>query len=396
MNNHKTLILTLRPLHKAPRVLRQIEAIRERTTITTVGTSAPEINGVRFIDYNRHFALGKARKRFLKYKRSIYKRIGKRFDTINTLTLDDTEFNTRLNNLISKIKPTVIVIHEPEWLPCASFTGKNYTVVFNAHEYFPLQRETIEWQLRFGKRYYDLYKKHLADVDLMINVSPGIQKKCLEEFNKQSILIPNAPYYNDCMKACDTKQDVIRIVHHGNAAPNREIEIMIEAVGSLHDSYISGVIPIEFKLDLYLSGNDDYMSKLISISDQYDNIRILNHVPYYKIIETVNKYDIGLFLLPENSFNHKCSLPNKLYEYLHARIGIIVTPLPEMKKFVEKYDTGIVTNGFDAKTCAETIKTLDLEKIIEFKLNAGMTAKKECADLYQQKLFEFMFGFTSF
>ena len=391
MKNHKTLILTRRPLHKAPRVLRPIEVIRDRTTITALGTSDPEINGVRYIDYNQHFALGKARRRLLKYKRSIYKRIGKRFDQINTLQLDDNRFNIKLKTLISQIKPTVIIIHEPEWLPCASFAGKNYTVVFNAHEYFPLQRETNEWQLRFGNKYYNLYKKHLGDVDLMINVSPGIQKKCLDEFNKQSIVIPNAPFYNDRMEACDTEQDTIRIVHHGNAAPNREIEIMIEAVGSLHDLYISRVIQIEFKLDLYLNGNDDYMSKLISLSDQYDNIRILPHVNYKDIIKTINTYDIGLFLLPDNSFNHRHALPNKLFEYIQARIGIIITPLPEMKQFVEKYGTGMVTNGFGAKTCAAMIQTLTTEQIAEFKIKAGDAAKHECADVYQQKLYEFMF-----
>lgn len=391
MKNHKTLILTIRPLHKAPRVLRQIETIKNKTTITAIGTTDPKIQGVEFIEYKKLFSLGKVRRRLLKLKKSLYKRIPIRTEPVNTISLDTKTFLKRLKCLISEVRPSVVIIHEPEWLPCASFEDRNYTVIFNAHEYFPLQRETDEWQQRFGRKYHDLYDKHLKDIDLLINVSPGIQKKCLDIFNKQSILIPNAPFYDGSMQPRLTEHGIIRIVHHGNGAPNREIETMIEAVGLLHKWYKNAEIRIEFKLDLYLSGNDDYMRKLISIKDQYENIRILPHVDYEDIVKTINAYDIGLFLLPDNSFNHRYALPNKLFEFLQARIGIIITPLPGMMNFVEKHGVGMVTNGFDAKTCADAIKTLNLEKINEFKLKSDIAAKQECADIYQQELCEFIF-----
>jgi glycosyltransferase involved in cell wall biosynthesis len=392
MNKHKTLILTIRPLHKAPRVLRQIETIKAKTTITAIGTTDPKIQGVEFIDYSKVFALGKIKRRLLKLKRSLYKRIGITTEPVNTISLDAKTFQKRLKCLINEINPTVVIIHEPNWLPCASFKDRNYTVIFNAHEYFPLQRETDEWQLRFGRGYYELYKNHLGDVDLLINVSSGIQQKCLDEFGKDSILIPNAPFYDNTLLASVTTPDVIKLVHHGNAAPNREIEIMIKAVGSLLNLYETGVIDIEYKLDLYLNGNEQYMSKLIFLANLYDNVRIMPHVDYEDIIKTINTYDIGIFLLPDNSFNHHHALPNKLFEYMQARIGIIITPLPDMMYFVKKYSTGIITDGFDAKACADTIKTLNPKKINEFKVNAGISAKQECADIHQQKIYNYMFS----
>lgn len=394
MDNHKTLILTIRPLHKAPRVLRQIETIKSKTTITAIGTTDPKIQGVKFIDYYKIFALGKIKRRLLKFKRSLYKRIPIHTEPVNAISLDTKTFHKRLKCLISEINPTVVIIHEPNWLPCASFEDRNYSVIFNAHEYFPLQRETDEWQLRFGREYHKLYYEHIRNVDLLINVSPGIQQKCLDEFNKDSILISNAPFYDDTSLPSVNEPGVVRIVHHGNAAPNREIEIMIKAVGSLHDLYENSVIGIEFKLDLYLHGNDQYMSKLIFIADLYENVRILPHVDYEDIVKTMNTYDIGIFLLPDNSFNHRHALPNKLFEYMQARIGIIITPLPGMVDLVEKHGIGIVTDGFDAKTCAEAIKTLNLEKINEFKLKSGIAAKQECADIYQRRLYDFMFEST--
>ena len=121
MDNHKTLILTIRPLHKAPRVLRQIETIKSKTTITAIGTTDPKIQGVKFIDYYRIFALGKIKRRLLKFKRSLYKRIPIHTEPVNAISLDTKTFHKRQEDNRDTISYIYIYIyqriHRYSWKP---------------------------------------------------------------------------------------------------------------------------------------------------------------------------------------------------------------------------------------------------------------------------------------
>lgn len=66
-------------------------------------------------------------------------------------------------------------------------------VIYNAHEYHPLEfEEKPNWVNTHGRYYYALYQKYIHQVDLFINVCNGIANKCKEEFNIESLVIPNA------------------------------------------------------------------------------------------------------------------------------------------------------------------------------------------------------------
>ena len=45
---------------------------------------------------------------------------------------------------------------------------------------------------------------------------------------------------------------------------------------------------------------------------------------------------------PPINFNNKLALPNKLFDYVQARLGVLIGPSPEMVHYVEEYDLGEV------------------------------------------------------
>ena len=92
--------------------------------------------------------------------------------------------------------------------------------------------------------------------------------------------------------------------------------------------------------------------------------------------ELLNKYDIGLYLLPPMNFNQEHALPNKFFEFIQARLAIAIGPSSEMTSIVEKYDCGIVSKDFEPENLASKINSLSTEKVRYYKQNSHKTAQE--------------------
>ena len=357
MKDRTVLILTKRKLCRAPRVRKEIDFIRDQCRITAIGYSDPKICGVDYLEYKTIFYVSKFRRRINKFKRSWNKRFGKG-ELQNVNDLGTRRYQKRIDSLLGKIKPNFVIIHEPEWLSFIAKDDRDYKVIFNAHEFYPKQLETSEWQKKFGRLYRILYRDYLNKVDLLINVSDGIANECLKEYGAQSVVITNAANYVD-LNPQPRNPGPIRLIYHGGATPSRNLENIIFAVSQY---------PKKFTLDLMIEDKaNDYTNQLRQLADKSKNVNILKQVPYEKIVTHVARYDLGIHLLPDTCFNHRYALPNKIFEYIQARLGLIVSPLPEMKKLVKSYKIGIVTEGESAQDCVDALAKINVADVENYK-----------------------------
>lgn len=371
---NKILILTLRPLHNGPRIIREINALKGYYNIAVVGLTNPEIESARF--YN----ITKARYSVIDRSiRKIYRAIFRGRPPSFQLPV----IRGYVRRLIKSERPELVIVHEPEFLSCVSELQKKYKfkIIFNAHEFYPLQYQGRKgWMETFGRYYHDLYSKYLPRVDLMINVCETISERCFSDYNKKSIIIPNAARYHSALKAIECKQRPYRIVHHGVAIRTRGIETMIEAVSDLE-----GIA----ELDLMLVGNQqDYLSEIKQLAQATTNVRIIPPVSFDEIVPFINNYDIGLYVLKPNSFNQQAALPNKLFEFIQARLCIIIGPSSEMAKVVKKHQLGVVSTDFSAESVRTIIRDISMQDIMNYKANSHIAAKALCAENYDKILLE--------
>jgi len=374
----KILILTIRPLHNGPRIIREINALNSNCEIVTVGLTKPQIDGVGFHD------ITKVRYSIIdRFIRKLYRYIFR-----GQIPKFDLPIMRRyVGKMIKYENPAVVIVHDPEFLPQLSGLKRTYgfKLVYNAHEYHPLQFDSIDYWLKTaGKYYYWIYKEFLDNVDLMINVCEGIANKCKQEFGKDSIVIPNAcTYYEHIEPVINTKNDRIHIIHHGNAIRARKIEYMIEAVKKLGE---------RFSLDLILVPRDaNYIAELRAKAKSAKNINFLEPVRFDEIVPLLNNYDVGLFNLPPYTFNYKYALPNKIFEFIQARLCLVISNSTEMKKVVEEHKLGLVSNGHSVEDLVDCLDQLDKVKIEEYKKNADNAAKSLSAEnyytLYQNEIY---------
>ncbi|MCB4236119.1 hypothetical protein LDL59_16630 [Kaistella anthropi] len=59
-----------------------------------------------------------------------------------------------------------------------------------------------------------------------------------------------------------------------------------------------------------------------------------------KLREISRKADVGLSIEENNGLSYYFSMPNKVSDYIQARIPVVVSDFPEMRKVVDHFHAG--------------------------------------------------------
>ena len=114
-------------------------------------------------------------------------------------------------------------------------------------------------------------------------------------------------------------------------------------------------------------GDEDYYDDLVSQINRRANVHLHDPVPMEAIPTTLNAFDVGIYLLPPVNFNHVHALPNKLFEFIQARLAVVIGPSPEMAKVVKETGCGTVATEFSAMSLASAVRELTPEKVERYK-----------------------------
>jgi hypothetical protein len=86
-------------------------------------------------------------------------------------------------------------------------------------------------------------------------------------------------------------------------------------------------------------------------------------VPVTEVARAVNDCDLEIIFFPPRFANNVYALPNKLFESIQGRLGIVVGQSPEIVPFVRQYGFGTVVDGWTASDLASAINALSADDI---------------------------------
>lgn len=366
----KILIAAFRDVSRSKRVLRQINYLKDKYELYVIGYE-PFINitGISYFQVNPCFRnmnlYQKAYSAFLLAIRQFetaYKILYNYQDTLQKLT--KTQFD-------------LILVHDFKPLPMIYQLNEKPNILVDIHEYyFDMSNRRIGLLTRFDEYLINTY---FLRCDKGFTVSHGIAEKYKNETGKNFQVITSAHDYVDC-KPSTVLPDKIKIIHHGNANPARQLELMIEVMDYVDE---------RFELDLMLTAltfDVPYVKKLHKMANLRKNVRILPPVAPDDIVAFTSQYDIGFFLLPETNFSLTYSLPNKFFEFIQARLCIAIGPSIEMAKKVRKYDLGIIAEDFKPSTMASMLNTLTESQIMHHKQQCHNFAHELSSEKEMEKL----------
>jgi hypothetical protein len=268
----------------------------------------------------------------------------------------------------------LVVANDIDTLPLAFEVKGNAKVIFDAHEYAPRHFEDKRvWRMFFQPFYLHLCKKYIQYTDGMLTVGKGLADEYRKQFGVEPVIITNAAKYHDIAPS-PVLPNRIRLIHHGIANASRKLELMIDMMNLLDERFTLDLILMTSE---YASGQTrSYIETLKEKALMNPRIRILPAVKSSEIVSTINNYDMGVFIIPPINFNYANTLPNKLFDFLQARLGIAIGPTPEMAEIVVNYGVGVVSTDFTGESLAEKLNSLSTEDVLKFKQNAIVAASQ--------------------
>ncbi|GAA1179078.1 hypothetical protein GCM10009584_21000 [Ornithinimicrobium humiphilum] len=275
----------------------------------------------------------------------------------------------------------VVVANDLDTVPLALALRPRRGVHADLHEYFPrLHEEHEAWMRRISPYQSWLCRSSLPRCAAVTTVSRRIAQEYTEQFGVDVGVVTNASPWTDLSPT--PVGDPIRLVHSGACLRNRDLHVLVDAVAAA----ASGEHPAPVTLDLYLTPNDPgYLEELRSRAAATGGIvTVHDPVPYAELLTTLNAHDVGVHVLPPVSFNNANALPNKVFDYVQARLGLLVGPSPEMAMLVHRHSLGVVATAFDGGAVADAVRRLDADSVAAFK-QASHAAARELSDTEQSR-----------
>jgi glycosyltransferase involved in cell wall biosynthesis len=139
------------------------------------------------------------------------------------------------------------------------------------------------------------------------------------------------------------------ILYQGAINKDRGLEEMVEAMLYLDDF----VFLIIGNGDLF----DAIQNKILQLSLN-DKIRMLGLIPFDNLPQYTTLADIGISIEKDTNISYRYCLPNKVFDYIHAGVPVLVSVLIEVKLIVDKYKIGTFIYSHEPKEIAATIKKI--------------------------------------
>lgn len=355
----KVLVIAYPDLSRDPRPYRQINALKEKYEIHSLG-GAP--SGVE----DRFYLLKK-----LPFLKDWFRIPMLKLGLFEKYYWDKEKL--KAIELLKNEKYDLIIAHEIRLVPLALKIAGGSKVILDAHEYSPRNfDDDLLWRF-FIKAYYTyLCDKYIPQVEMLFSVSQGIVDEYAKNFNIKSVLLTNACDYEEI--DVQEPSGKIRMIHHGIAGKSRKLELMIETMEHLDNRF-------ELYLMLvYTKSTKSYYNYLKRKAKKKPNIFFIDPVKRNEIISFCNQFDIGLVFLPPVNFNLQYTLPNKFFEIVQSRLAVAIGPDNEMSKYIRKHNLGIISSEWTPKSLAESLSKLTYDDLKLFKQNAHNAAKELSAE----------------
>ena len=354
----RILCISFSPIYADSRVLRQLEVLRQHGEVTTVGYGpAPE--GVA-----RHIEVPAKASSLAETPLGVA-RLALHLHHAVELTAPGEKAVRR--EAAASGPYDLVVANDARALPLAFAAAGGAPVLADMHEWAAEERATVfVWRVLVGPYMEYLCKKYLPRVAAVTSVSKGLANLYSERYGVTTEIVRNAADLRD-LKPSKVDPDLIKLVHSGTADAERNIMEVIEAVDILGD---------RFSLDLYLlevpGGHLDAIKKRAAMTPR---TTVHDPVPPESLPTVLNQYDLGIFLYPLKTLSHLYHLPNKFFDFVQARLGLVFSPAPEIDAHIGEYGVGIITPGTTTDDLVTALRDITVDDVNRFKKATHKAAK---------------------
>ena len=353
MNPSRLLILSFSDISADARVLKQVRLFADRYSVTTYGYGPSPDPRVRHLRLDDAYDIRRWRRSDLILRR--FRRIYWRQPAIRQARAD-----------LAQLEPfDVILANDIDAIGLALALNPVKGVHADIHEYAPRQNEEIlVWRAFIAPFVRWMCRQFLPRAASMTTLGQGIADEYRRAYGLHAGVVTNAAPYVD--REAGPVASPIRLVHSGASIRNRRLEVFIDAVAATTS---------DVTLDFYLMGNNpEYIALLEERAAGSRRIQFLDPVPYQDLVARLHEYDVGICVIAPTNFNNRWSLPNKFFDYVQARLGLIIGPSSEMRRILDAHGFGTVADDFGAAALTRVLDSLTVDQVRDWKSRAAAAA----------------------
>jgi len=265
---------------------------------------------------------------------------------------------------------------------CASRI-KRKPIIFDSHEHFTQVPELKE--NAFARWFWTKLEEHIVPrLKNVLTVSQPIADYFKDKYGVSALVVRNAPLFGGVTKTADRAEllmpqnNPVLIWQGGGCNVERGLEELVQAM-----QWIDAC--------LYIIGGGDIFSLLQQQSKNLgleDKIFFVPRVPYEQMMQYTFNATLGLSLDKPTNGNYAFSLPNKLFEYVHAQLPMLITPLCEIKPIVQTFKIGTFLSNYNPQEMAQQINALlkDEKTLAQQRENCKKAAHELCWQNEENKI----------
>lgn len=359
----KICMLVTNTIKKDPRVRREAESASRisGTDVVVIGCNDPNYDEV-FCD-NQIYKI-RIYNLPVKYKKKLNSRVDKAKRMVYPII--------GMYRLCVEEKPDIVHANDFDTLPIAILAKKKIgcKVVYDSHEIYTEQPSLIKYPL-IKKILKIAERKLIRMADEVVSVSRAASDELARMYKIESpIVVTNCSKYYSKEELLP-KNDCFEIIYHGMININRGYEEFALA-GEFVDEGV----------EIVIRGFGDNVDRIRALlTDRgIDNVRIDDPVEIPELVPYASKSMIGAVLTKPVSANYKYTVSNKIFEYIQARLPVIMSDVPEHRYLNEKYGIGLIINEVNPVEISNAINSIYRDKQLYARLyrQVDRAAKQLC------------------
>jgi glycosyltransferase involved in cell wall biosynthesis len=308
----------------------------------------------------------------------------KRFNLIfNKGFLFYAEYNIRLFILLLFSRKDIFIANDIDTLIPNYIVGKlfNIPLIFDSHELFSEVPELVK-RPRVKSFWQKIEDVLIPKIKYKYTVSNSIATYYQNKYNTHFEVIKNIPQISNTkvLNPSNIKLLENAIIYQGALNKGRGLELMIETMKFIENS------------TFYIVGDGDISEKLkqlVLAQKLSHKVIFLGKIQPEYLPSITTQASLGISFEEDLGLNYRFALPNKLFDYIHANIPVLVSDLPEMRNIVIKYNIGEIIKGRTPIAIANQIKLI-IENKNHYQQNFEMVKNELCWENEEKKLKEIL------
>ena len=250
---------------------------------------------------------------------------------------------------------------------------KNIPIIYDSHEYFTETPELVNRRFVQGV-WKKIEASLLPRIITVITVNDSIARLFGEKYHKEIHVVRNIPpQHSDASAPAPASLPLandkpVVLLQGSGINIQRGAEELVEAMQYVQHG------------QLLIIGGGDVIGQLKQMARDLqltDKITFMPAMPFEKLRSFTRQAAIGLSIDKDTNINYRYSLPNKLFDYIHAGVPVLVSPLTEIKKIVDEWQVGETISSHEPRSIARHIDTMlaDTEKLQRYRQNCIAAAE---------------------